>query len=391
MSYNAIVRAKQNRVWASRPTNLEPLLGSTDGRKYHGWEVGSSQASRIGIPARLVRNISERTNTLRVTDGKIVNNDKNLVVVQNTLSGVGRFRSQYNVDADGIKSARYYLDADPRYVINFKLLITPGPLFVGNFKYGYIYSKKSLVLTTLSVNLGIPEDNIILRFYTGSVKADVTIPFSENSEDKIKGIDYIDAFSQALDNDVNAIPYDFQKCKMSITQEHYFNMLAFASQGQLDTPQEFNINSNRFYKIIDGDTVWIDDYPIRRLWRDTYGGNLPDRVSLRLLCIDAPEIATQNSPAEPFADESRQKLVDLLGEVGSYTVTIVRFDSFQRAIGNITPPGTTETVSDTLVKNGLAVVRCGVRCRRRDLCDIPAFDLLQDDAKSNILGIWSLS
>ena len=31
----------------------------------------------------------------------------------NQLSGVGRFRSQFNVDADGIKQARYYLPINP--------------------------------------------------------------------------------------------------------------------------------------------------------------------------------------------------------------------------------------------------------------------------------------
>ena len=107
MSYNARLRATQNRVWASSPTNYEPL-DTANGRKYHGWKVGSSQASSIGIQPRLVRIIGERTTPLKITDGKIIGNDKNLVVVQNTLSGIGRFRSQFN--GDGIKSARYYIN-----------------------------------------------------------------------------------------------------------------------------------------------------------------------------------------------------------------------------------------------------------------------------------------
>ena len=115
MSYNARLRATQNRVWASRPTNFEPTLDSANGRKYHGWEVGSSQASSIGIPYRLVRKVSERTTPLKIADGKIISNDKNLVVVQNTLSGVGRHRSQFNGDTasqsrGGIKSVRYYIN-----------------------------------------------------------------------------------------------------------------------------------------------------------------------------------------------------------------------------------------------------------------------------------------
>ena len=38
---------------------------------------------------------------------------RSLVVKQNQLGGIGRFRSQFNVDADGIKYARYYLPITP--------------------------------------------------------------------------------------------------------------------------------------------------------------------------------------------------------------------------------------------------------------------------------------
>jgi len=114
MSYNARLRATKNRVWASRPTNLSELSDTPPGRKYQGWEVGSSQASSIGIPARLVRKISERTSTVTIENGKIIKDDRDLVVCQNTLSGVGRNRSQFNTDTasqsrGGIKICRYYL------------------------------------------------------------------------------------------------------------------------------------------------------------------------------------------------------------------------------------------------------------------------------------------
>ena len=85
MSYNARVRAKQNRATGNR-----------------GWEVGSNQSLGIGIPSRLVRTVLQRTTPMHIVDGKL-KDDRNLVVQQNTLSGVGRYRSQFNVDADGIK------------------------------------------------------------------------------------------------------------------------------------------------------------------------------------------------------------------------------------------------------------------------------------------------
>ena len=95
MSYNARLRAKKNRA------------GGLYGFK-RGWEVGSNASLGIGIPSRLVRTVSERTTPMTWVDGEL-KDDRNLVVQQNTLSGVGRYRSQFNVDADGIKSVRHYL------------------------------------------------------------------------------------------------------------------------------------------------------------------------------------------------------------------------------------------------------------------------------------------
>ena len=114
MSYNARLRATQRRVWATTHSNSDQTLDSSKGEKYQGWEVGSSQASSIGIPARLVRKVSERTTPLTIENGKIVKDDRNLVVARNTLSGVGINRSQFNTDTasqsrGGIKLARYYI------------------------------------------------------------------------------------------------------------------------------------------------------------------------------------------------------------------------------------------------------------------------------------------
>ena len=74
MSYNAIIRAKYLRA--------SGLFGH--GR---GWDVGSNASLGIGIPSRLVRKISERTNPFNIIDGELLD-DRNLVVVQNTLSGL---------------------------------------------------------------------------------------------------------------------------------------------------------------------------------------------------------------------------------------------------------------------------------------------------------------
>ncbi len=114
MSYNARLRATQKRVSGQCPANISQLTDPPSCKKNPGWEVGSSQASSIGIPARLVRKISERTSTVTIENGKIIKDDRDLVVCQNTLSGVGRNHSQFNTDTasqsrGGIKICRYYL------------------------------------------------------------------------------------------------------------------------------------------------------------------------------------------------------------------------------------------------------------------------------------------
>ena len=146
MSYNAIIRSKEKRVWAAR-LNSE-TMDADEKQKYQGWEVGTSQGSCIGIPARLVRKINERTTPLTIENGVIVRDDRNLVVFQNTLSGVGRYRSQFNVDADGIVGKRYYIE------------IPDGPTFCStlhnDWSYMFLDNKPN------SKNLATGDDGMLV-------------------------------------------------------------------------------------------------------------------------------------------------------------------------------------------------------------------------------------
>lgn len=121
MSYRARQRSENKRA------------GGLKGRD-RGWLPGSSQSNSIGIPHNLVHKTRERTTTLvtreaaaniaggQLTeplpadfgDGNILIDTRSLVVNTNQLGGIGRFRSQFNVDADGIKHARYYLPIYPK-------------------------------------------------------------------------------------------------------------------------------------------------------------------------------------------------------------------------------------------------------------------------------------
>lgn len=120
--------------WRAMQRNQKNRAGGLTGRD-RGWLPGSNQSNSVGIPVHLINKVREKTNTLVTKEnaqniaggpltkqieypscgnGKTMLIDTRcLVVQQNQLSGVGRFRSQYNVDADGIKQARYYLPIKP--------------------------------------------------------------------------------------------------------------------------------------------------------------------------------------------------------------------------------------------------------------------------------------
>ena len=120
-------------AWRARQRSENRRAGGLKGRD-RGWLPGSSQANAIGIPHNLVNKTREKTNTLvtreaaaniaggQLTeplpsdfgDGDILIDTRSLVVNTNQLGGIGRFRSQFNVDADGIKHARYYLPIYPK-------------------------------------------------------------------------------------------------------------------------------------------------------------------------------------------------------------------------------------------------------------------------------------
>ena len=119
--------------WRARQRSENRRAGGLKGRD-RGWLPGSTQANTIGIPYNLVHKTREKTTTLvtreaaaniaggQLTeplpadfgDGNILIDTRSLVVNTNQLGGIGRFRSQFNVDADGIKHARYYLPIYPK-------------------------------------------------------------------------------------------------------------------------------------------------------------------------------------------------------------------------------------------------------------------------------------
>lgn len=98
MSYNARIRAQQRRTTGN-------TCECETNKCERSWMTGSSQANGIGISSRLSNTIRNRTNTINVQNS-IITDSKNNVVVQNQLSGVGRFRSQF-FRGDGVQYAKY--------------------------------------------------------------------------------------------------------------------------------------------------------------------------------------------------------------------------------------------------------------------------------------------
>ena len=73
-----------------------------------GWIVGTNQTYGIGRPHNVNNVVSQKTTPYNYQDGKL-KDDRNLVVQQNTLSGVGKMQSQFITSSAGIKSVRYYI------------------------------------------------------------------------------------------------------------------------------------------------------------------------------------------------------------------------------------------------------------------------------------------
>ena len=159
-------------AWRARQRSENRRAGGLKGRD-RGWLPGSSQANAIGIPNHLVNKVRERTTTLvtedaaaniaggplteplpyTCDDGNVLIDTRCLVVNTNQLSGIGRYRSQFNVDADGIKQARYYLPVDPKGFISEKCTCKrPGCFICINNENNFNNENNENILITASLN-----------------------------------------------------------------------------------------------------------------------------------------------------------------------------------------------------------------------------------------------
>ena len=135
-------------AWRARNRSQNRRASGLKGND-RGWLPGSSQANSIGIPTHLINKVRQRTNTLvhrdsinNIAGGNVIIppeykcNDtmlldtKCLVVQQNQIGGVGRFRSQFNINADGIKIVRYFLNINDKGFISENCNCKPSGCFI---------------------------------------------------------------------------------------------------------------------------------------------------------------------------------------------------------------------------------------------------------------------
>jgi endonuclease YncB( thermonuclease family) len=143
-------------------------------------------------------------------------------------------------------------------------------------------------------------------------------------------------------------------------------------------PVEFSELSGRevvVERVVDGDTLVLDLLDART--------SKPMRV--RLWGIDAPELARDGAPAEPFANEARDALASMV-EGRSVTILLEpdeTRDRYDRVLAHII--ANDDSVGAALVERGLA--ESVERWRHRDTDRFEALELGAQRAKR---GIWSV-
>ena len=137
-----------------------------------GWMVGTNQTYGIGRPHNVNHVVSQKTTPYNYQDGEL-KDDRNLVVQQNTLSGVGKMRSQFMSSSAGIKSVRYYIGDENNIPCVNEWNIINGTQF-STYGYGIHYGGGRWVAT------GATTDTIL---YSDDGK-------SWNTIDKINGTQF---------------------------------------------------------------------------------------------------------------------------------------------------------------------------------------------------------
>lgn len=131
----------------------------------------------------------------------------------------------------------------------------------------------------------------------------------------------------------------------------------------------------RFVRAVDGDTIHVE-----------IGG---ERVTVRLIGLDAPELARNGQPAEPLAGDATEAVIDLLDDEPALVLERDRSDTdrFGRLLRYVwqSVDGQWRLINAELVRLGMA----DARAYRPDTGRQGTLDAAEDDARRDRRGIWA--
>ncbi len=148
-------------------------------------------------------------------------------------------------------------------------------------------------------------------------------------------------------------------------------MTPFPLSAQTCAPDRI-FETARVRHIHDGDTV-----------------RLEDGRKLRLIGIDTPELGRDKQPAQPYAREARQALVELLRQSNrqvGLSYGRQRHDHYRRTLAHLYLPDG-RSLQAELLRQGYATAFTTPPNDRRSHC----YRQAEEAARENRLGIWSLS
>ena len=176
----------------------------------------------------------------------------------------------------------------------------------------------------------------------------------------------------------------------------------------------------RVVKVIDGDTLRIqhtplllDKYPFINNWKNRLSSNRNRKcstdgksnlsqctISIRLYGIDAPEMARNGNPGQPYAIEAKEYIINKVAATSKNQIVHVKLlgkDQYSRIIGRVTTTipkrklfgittGREEDLSVGLIEQGLASLYTGGGAKydgRRSLLEHKIHT-----AKQKKMGMW---
>ena len=245
--------------------------------------------------------------------------NRNLVIYLNQLGGVGRHRSQFRPNADGIKKSIIYNIYFYSYTYKIISLISDPT------KYNLVYfnNKKTKIENDLNNLLG--DRYNVINFRSGSIYAEV-YTYSELNTDSFRNI------LQKNEGDLSIEEIDKKKILL-FSLENYLpyrgNAILFNNPIEVN-----NVEYTEFTEIIDGDTVTTNNNICISIINFINKSDL-NNVNIRIICIDAPELNQFNErPPEPYAEEAKDLLTTLLtNPLKTYKIIITGIDAPRGAAG----------------------------------------------------------